>query len=153
MSDDFVFCIMMPMTSNLQNSIILLTIGAMLTLLGSVVTLVGNYIALKLRANEDRKENFKIKLAELKLQAAQKAYQYIFKIHRASRRSQLSQNIADEARDWLDGQAIILGDEIYTAVFTYFNNVLTNNTPFQQAKAMDQATIKLKSVLKNPLVV
>jgi hypothetical protein len=132
----------------MENSILLLSVGAGLTLLGSLINLVANYYSTKLRAREDREEDFKIKLTQLRLDASQRAYQYIFQIHRALSRGSLDQALADEARSWLDGQVIILGDDIYTAVFSYINHTSTNTTASERANAMDLAVKKLKSVLK-----
>lgn len=130
------------------NSILLLSVGAGLTLIGSLINLIANYYSTKLRAREDREENFKIKLTQLRLDASQRAYQYIYQIHRALSRGSLDQTLADEARNWLDGQVIILGDDIYTAVFSYINHASTNTTVLERTRVMDIAIEKLKSVLK-----
>jgi hypothetical protein len=127
---------------------LLLSFGAGLTVAGSLINLIANYYSTKFRAKEDREENFKINLTQLRLDASQRAYQYIYQIHRARSRGSIDQNLVDEARNWLDGQVTILGDDVYTAVFSYFNHASTNTTVSDRANAMDIAVKKLKSVLK-----
>ena len=95
-------------------------------------------------------KQFQLKLFERKIDAAQKAYMYVYQVHRAYARNLKDTTRADkfakEARDWLDGQILILGEDIHKAVFTYFNAA-----PDRDSKAydlMEEAQSKLKAVIK-----
>lgn len=138
--------------------------GIIVGALVPLITLYLNHFLSRQRASEERKESFRLKVYELRIQAAQTAYQYIFKIYRA-RQKQLMVNkepkmrtinfneksatdIAIEARDWLDGQAIMLGKKIYEAVYTYFNSVGDKG----EYEAMDKAQKALESVIKKELI-
>ncbi len=134
----------------IQDQITLLIVGAVLALAGSLINFAANFIAARVNAKKDQKINFESKVSQLRLDAAQTAYQYIYKIHRSSSRKVLTQNLADDARDWLDGEAIILGDDIYTSVFAYFNHVSTGSAQSEQNKAMQRAIDNLKLVIKEP---
>ena len=126
-----------------------------------LITLYFNHFLSRQRTSEERKASFRLKVYELRIQAAQTAYQYAFKLYRAgSRTTKIGQllvvnkpkvdisDLQQEARDWLDGQALILGDKIYQAVFFYFNSVGEQG----QYKAMEKAQKVLRGVIKEDLV-
>ncbi len=130
-----------------------------------LITLYLNHFLSRQRASKERKESFRLKVYELRIQAAQTAYQYIFKLYRASQatvkmvgkvgsmtivnKSKVDiYDLQQEARDWLDGQALILGDKIYQAVFFYFNSVGEQG----EYKAMEKAQKALRGIIKEDLV-
>ena len=125
------------------------TLSALIAILGVIVGVFLQYFTSKWRAEEDREKNFKFRLMELRINAAQTAYKYIFQIYRAYQRNREDTSRADklakEARDWLDGQILILGDDIHKAVFTYFNTAKDINS--KTFDLMDDAQKKLKKVL------
>ena len=128
--------------------------SAVIAFLGVIIGVLLQYFTSKWRSIEDRKEDFKIKLMELRINAAQTAYKYIFQVHRAYARNIKDTSRADkltrEARDWLDGQILILGEDIHKAVFTYFNSASFKDS--EKYKLMEEAQKKLKEVIKIELL-
>lgn len=138
--------------------------GIIVGALVPLITLYFNHFLSKQRASEERKESFKLKVYELRIQAAQIAYQYIFKIYRAQQTQLMASGqlqmrktdfdeksvtrLAKEARDWLDGQALILGKEVYKAVFFYFNCIGDSG----QYQAMEKAQKILEAIVKEELI-
>ena len=127
---------------------------AIIAFLGVIIGVLLQYFTSKWRADEDRAEDFKFKLKELRINAAQTAYKYIYQVYRTYARNlentSRADKLAKEARDWLDGQILILGEDIHKAVFTYLNAAgdrdrLTYNL-------MNEAQKKLKSVLKKDFI-
>lgn len=149
--------------SNLNlNSEISFFLGAIFTLITSFILNYYIHWLNRKRDAEERKESFKLKLYELKIQAAQTAYQYIYKVYRASSRANSMQgaialddpiwkelrNLTKEARDWLDGQVLILEEKVYKKVFYYFNSVGDE----KQYEIMEDAKKALKATLRKDFV-
>jgi len=126
-------------------------VGWFLGFITNFASTVMNYYSSKSRAREDRDETFKLKIIEMRIVAAQKAYQYLFKVYRAceiNSKDPLTVKLSNEARDWLDGQALILGDDIYQAVFYSFNSLTLQVS--KRYEIFEDAKKKLKSILKKP---
>ena len=144
----------MAAPDSLQNSITLVAYGSGFTLIVYIINLGLNYITNLWQSDRNRKKEYEKDLNRLRLDAAQKAHQYIFRLHRAHAEDPQGRRFRymnKEARDWLDGQAIILGEEIYKAVYFYFNQVMVNNVVSEVAKSMKDAENKLRTVLKKPI--
>ena len=113
------------------------------------------------RDEKNRLEMFKLKVFELRLNAAQTANQYLLRVNRQSARYGHSEKfrlvdakfqtelekLGLEAREWLDGQALILGDEIYQKVFYYLNVVGKDKK--EELAALIAAQNSLARILKN----
>lgn len=128
-------------------------VGWFLAFITIFASAIMNYYSSKSRAKEDREEAFKFKIMEMRIETAQKAYQYLFRVYRAYEINQKDPStikLTIEARDWLDGQALILGDDIYQAVFSFFNAATLNNT--KKYEIFEDAQKKLKSVLKKSFI-
>jgi hypothetical protein len=101
-------------------------------------------------AKEERDESFKLKLFELRLQAAQTAYQYVLRVYRAYKVPSKGidpKKLRIEARDWLDSQALILGKKVYETVIFYFFALENKSLSDQEhAKELVKAEKALESV-------
>lgn len=128
-------------------------LGGFTTLITVFCTQLLIHFLSKSREKEGRKESFKLKLYELRLQAAQTAYQYVLRVYRAYRipsRGVDSKQLNIEARDWLDGQALILGEKVYeTVIFYFFAMDNPNLSDEEHAKELVKAEEALKSILKD----
>ncbi|MBI2334260.1 hypothetical protein HYU96_00470 [Candidatus Daviesbacteria bacterium] len=113
--------------------------GVIVGFLGSILTLFANHILSRQRDREDREEAFKLKLYELRIQAAQTANQYIFRIYKEQgileglkahltvhepefkKQDDIINDLIQEASNWIDGQVLILGQTINRKFYAYLN--------------------------------
>lgn len=136
-------------------------LGGFISFIFSSIGFLINHWLTRKRTKEERLESFRLKVYELRIQAAQTAYKYIFKIYRSTQRTTQAGNfivvnepVVDtsqlllEARDWLDGQALILGEKVYQAVLFYFNSARSEG----EYKTMNAALKTLKNIIKEDLV-
>lgn len=139
-------------------------LGAILTLSSSLIIQLFVYFLSRKSTKEDRKENFKLELYKLRIDAAQKANQYIFKVYRARAQLVRSQNrtgliqpnsaenielteTEKEARDWLDGQALILG-KTFMDVLVYLNMPIFES----DAEELSKAQKSLRALIKKEFI-
>jgi len=135
---------------NESNSWVFLLVGAGITLVVGIITnLLTQWFTHHLMRQRSR-EDFKLKLLELKIGAAQQANQYVYRIYREYTIDSSSEKLiklGKETRDWLDGQAILLGDDAYRAVFGFINIVFASgSTKSLIAEAMNLALSELRIV-------
>ncbi len=137
-----------------------LLVGALIPL----ITTLLNHLLSRNKSAEDRKEDFKLKLYEFKIKAAQIAHQHLFKIYRARStlvsvsggtggirtssglvEAQLVRRLEKEAREWLDGERFILGEEIYGEMIKFINGPVPGENPVGDINAVQKV---LNQVLK-----
>lgn len=103
-------------------------------------------------AEDDRRRDFDLKLYGLKIEAAQKAYQYVVRVYRAYKIPGLSSDpkkVNLEARDWFDGQALLLGEKVYESLIHYLFSLESPDLKDEEhAKALVKAQNAIKSILK-----
>lgn len=103
------------------------------------------------REEKNREEIFKLKIFELKLEAAQTAYKLIYRVSRGERDNvfqrgpDLDTAITD-TRDWIEGQRLILGNRIYEDIIEYLK--LAEEEDPDAVEAFENAKHSLEKVVK-----
>jgi 7-keto-8-aminopelargonate synthetase-like enzyme len=134
-----------------DNSILFVVIGSGITF---IATVIANYLNLRHSHQLSKQrtiEAFKLKLLELKIGAAQKSFQYLYKLHREfsiNGKSSKCTQLSMEARDWLDGEALLLGQDAYQAVLGYINILCDEKSDNEmELGALDFAENRLRDIL------
>lgn len=135
------------------------TSGVIVGALIPLITLYINHLLSRHRAKEDRTEDFKLRLYELTIQAAQTANQYIFRLSKeqgileglmkhldihtpeVKKQQDIVDNLTREASDWIDGQVLILGETVNRKFYGYLN--------YLDSKYEKELREDIQKVLKN----
>lgn len=137
---------------NLQKSDFNFLLGVMSTLFITFATQLLIFWLNRREAENTRKESFRLKVYELRIRAAQEAYQNVIRVYRAYKVPGVSNNPQDvslSVRDWFDGQALLLGDRVYETLIYYLFSLENNKLSDQDhAKELVKAENALKSILK-----